>query len=105
MLLSRIVKQSNEKLRYIIDCASWLDDGENVSAAVTVQRLEPLDPEPVEDDTLEVDPITVDEDNPKRLLIWVSKGRDKSRYKVDLQITTSDQQIREDEIIFTIKDI
>lgn len=96
MIIGRFIKQPVDRLRYAVDYSEWLDEGEllvGVTFGVT-----PVGPNPPTVDMFEVStPAT-------ELVFFLSGGQDGFEYKLEITVTTDGGQIKQNEILFTIKD-
>lgn len=91
-ILNTYIKQPAENLDYDIDYSDFLSTGDSIaygSASVSPVGL-----------TLQT-PMVVG----KTLKLWVSGGTDKITYKVTINMTTTQGRIKQDEIVFKVKDI
>lgn len=95
MALGRFVKTPGERKRYSIDYYDWLDQGERIFG-VTFQTYIP--------DELEVDAFQIDPDG-TRVIFFVSGGLDDVLYTVNVKMTTTGGQIKEDELLFVVEAI
>lgn len=96
MKLARFTKASAERKRYTIDYADWLDTGETISSAdFTVT--------PATDNALRVDAYSIA--SPATSVVYfVNYGLDGTTYTVEVTITTSGGQIKEDQVLYSVKD-
>lgn len=94
--IARYQKTPVERKRYTIDYSAWLDEDETLTF-VTFD-VEPQDANPIQIDAFEImdDQVTVQ--------YYVSEGVHNTQYIVDVQITTSAGQKKEDLIEITIVD-
>ena len=92
MRLGRFTKTPVERKRYAIDYSQWLDTGETVSSFVFTTT--PSD--------LVVNAGSLDTTS-TILTYFVSGGTDGQQYALDVRITTSGGQIKEDTILYTIR--
>lgn len=96
MRLSTYVKTPAERKRYAIDYSEWLDTAEtltDVNFSVTPATTTPFS----------VDAFVLDTDF-KSVIFFVSGGENTKQYTVDVRATTSGGQIKEDTIIYTVRD-
>lgn len=96
MKLANFVKSPLERKRYTIDYTDWLDTGETVQAitfTVTPTGLA----------ALQIDAYTI---MPGSLQVsfFANYGELNTVYTVEVLMTTSGGQVKEDEILFTIRD-
>lgn len=97
MKLAKFYKSPVERKRYALDYTDWLDTGETLSSALfTITPSTGTSP-------LEVDAFAIASSG-LELVFFVSFGDDGSTYTVDVQITTSGGQVKEDQILFTVKE-
>lgn len=96
MRLGSFTKTPAERKRYAVDYSDWLDTGETLAAY-----------------TVEVSPATASPlvVNPNALgptstvfVFFVSGGLDRTQYTVDIRMTTSGGQIKEDTILYTVRE-
>ena len=93
----RIVQQPNERIRRLFKLDQWLEEGERV---LTVTAA-------IDNDTdtpLVVDDIVIGPDS-DRFAYYISGGEDGEDYVVTFTITTSVQQVREDELLIGVREI
>lgn len=95
MRLANFVKSPAERKRYTIDYSDWLDTGETI-AAVTFAVT------PSTTNTLEIDAYTIGTPATS-VIFFASLGDANNQYTVDVQITTSGGQTKEDTILFTVR--
>lgn len=96
--LGRFRLQPNERKRYSIGYDDWLADGETILNAVIV--IAPVTVPPLE---LFASTAYIDPDG-KGIFFLVEGGLDGSTYEATVTVTTSDQQIKEDEIVFIVEE-
>lgn len=97
MPLKKYVKAAGERKRYSIDYSEWLDTGETLSGVVfTIPGNSISAP-------LVVDDVMVEPDN-TGVQYYVSGGVDGTNYEVIATATTSVLQIKEDSILFSIRE-
>lgn len=94
MKLGRFTKQPAERKRYSIDYSDWLDTGETISTATFA--VAPTG-------ALEVDAYTIGSPATS-VVFFVNGGTSGVTYKVTVTITTSGGQIKEDEILFSVRE-
>lgn len=95
MKLGTFFKTPSERKRYSLDYTDWLDTGETVnSRAFTVT--------PETGDFLQIDASSIDATG-KQVVFFANYGDDGVSYVVDVIITTSGGQTKEDQITFTVK--
>lgn len=94
MVLERYMQSATERIRYGINYAFMLDEGETISNPVFSVNKSTSPPLVCDDPQI----IT------GNALIWyVSGGVAGQQYYIKVQVETSLGQIREDEVIFTIE--
>ena len=97
MRLGRFSKTPSERKRYAIDYSQWLDTGETVVSYTFAAT-------PVDIST----PFVVDASSLSSagtsLVFFVSGGNNNSQYTVDVKATTSGGQIKEDTVLFMVRD-
>lgn len=96
MKLANFIKSPLERKRYTIDYTDWLDTGETVQSitfAVT----------PATVSTLQIDAYTILPGD-LQVSFFANYGDLNTVYTVEVLMTTSGGQIKEDEILFTIRD-
>lgn len=96
MPLTRYVKAEGERKRYRIDYSEWLDTGETLSDVVFTVPTNTTPPLVVDDVMIEPDTTGVQ--------YYVSGGVDDSNYEVVVTATTSGDQIKIDDLLFTIRE-
>lgn len=97
MPLAKYVKAEGERKRYTVEYADWLDTGETVDNAVfTVVDNSLTIPLVVDDIGVSPDAVSVQ--------YYVSGGEDGVTYEVIVTATTSGAQIKEDSLLFTIRE-
>ena len=92
MKLGTVTQQPSERLSYTIDYKDFLTDGDNVSTATPSVSPSGL----VIDEVSVLDP---------RVRFYVSSGTAGVKYKMQMDVTTADGRILQDEIIFKIKEV
>lgn len=96
MKLARFTKAPGERKRYTIDYSDWLDTGETIS---TVTFL----PSPIQTGGLEVDAYSIA--TPATSVVFFANfGIDGTTYTLNVTITTSGGQTKEDQILFSVRD-
>jgi hypothetical protein len=97
MRLGRFSKTPSERKRYAIDYSEWLDTGETVASYVfTVTPSDATTPFTVDASSLSASGTSI--------VFFVSGGNNNSQYTVDVKATTSGGQIKEDTVLFTVRD-
>lgn len=95
MKLANFIKSPTERKRYTIDYTDWLDTGETVTqVAFTVS--------PSTTSTLQIDAYSIAA-NGLSVVFFANFGDLNKVYTVDVRVTTSGGQIKEDEILFTVR--
>jgi len=95
MNLGKYTKSPDERKRYSIDYADWLDTGEilsNVTFEVT----------PADENPVVIDGIAI-ETGDKSVVFYASAGLDGKSYKAIATMTSSGGQIKEDTVQYTVK--
>lgn len=95
MRIGKFFKTSTERKRYKIDYDPWLDTGEKVST-VTYEVTNATTPVTVENSQVAADGRSVS--------FFVAGGADGQNYEVLVTMTTDGGQIKEDEILYVVKD-
>ena len=95
MKLAKYQKTPAERKRYTLDYTDWLDTGETVSAVVFA-----VDPTGV----LFIDSYSI-VGSGRQVVFYANAGATGVSYTADVRITTSTGQIKEDQIVFVVKDI
>lgn len=96
MLLGRYTQQPGEKLKRILDYASWLESSETITGVTAAI-----------DNTTEpalLVPLIVIDPAGKKFAYYVSEGADGETYTVTFTVTTQ-TQIRKDEIEIEVEDV
>lgn len=95
MKLANFVKSPNERKRYTVDYSDWLDSGETITACAFAVS-------PSTSNSLQIDASTIG--TPATSVIFFANFGDAgSQYTVDIQITTSGGQTKEDTILFSVR--
>jgi hypothetical protein len=95
MKLANFVKTPAERKRYTLDYSDWLDTGETI-ASVT------FGVSPSTTNTLQIDAFTIG--SPATSVIFFANfGDATNQYTVDVQVTTSGGQTKEDTILFSVR--
>ena len=98
MKLGTFKKTPVERKRYSLDYNDWLDTGETVlTRTFSVTPATGASP-------LEIDASSIDPDG-RQVVFFANFGNDGVTYTVDVQITTSGGQTKEDQINFLVKDL
>lgn len=97
MKLGIFTKTPVERKRYSLDYSDWLDTGETIT-----ERMFSVSPI-ANSSSLTIDASLISGDG-KSLSFFVSLGEDDVTYTVDVQITTSTGQVKEDQVLFAVKD-
>jgi hypothetical protein len=96
MKLGRFTKQPAERKRYSIDYTDWLDTGETITlASFTVT--------PASAGALVIDAFSIPA-AAKSVVFFANFGVSGTTYTVTVTITTSGGQIKEDEILFAVRE-
>jgi hypothetical protein len=94
MRIGKYRKQPADRLRYRVDYSDWLDPGETITGVTHA-----VTPAGLVVDGLVVDP------GDTTVSFFASAGVDGEEYKVSITVTTSQGQIKEDEILYSVKDL
>jgi hypothetical protein len=94
MRLAKFQKTSVERIKYTIDYTEWLDEGELLSGVTMV----------ADDPALTIDGYLLNDDK-TMVSYFVSGGVDGFSYTVHSQAQTSAGQLKEDYVLYFIKDI
>lgn len=98
MILEKFTKQPFDEKDYAIDYEEWLDKTgdtlDDVTPIVTCLT------DPADDSLMVTTQITA-----KRIVLWVSGGTDRHKYKVELNVVTAAGRKEQVELIFTVKDV
>jgi hypothetical protein len=97
MKLGRIVQQPNENIRRLVKYDRWLEEGERIVGVVATVL-------PVTSPPFVVDTIVIGPDS-DRFAYYAHGGVDGEDYTATVTITTSVGQVREDELLFGVKEI
>lgn len=97
MRLGKFSKSPDERKRYTVDYTDWLDTSEIVSLGQYVVRQSTTPP-------LVVDAQSILTGN-KKISFYVSGGKDQETYDVEVKITTSTGQVKEDVVSFLVRDL
>jgi hypothetical protein len=96
MKLANFIKSPLERKRYTIDYTDWLDTGELVQSIVFTVT-------PATGSALQVDAYAIAIDG-LSVAFFANFGELNEVYTVEVLMTTDGGQIKEDEILFTIRD-
>jgi hypothetical protein len=96
MSLARFTKTPAERKRYAIDYSDWLDTDETVEFVT-------FTPSPLATGGLEVDAYSISTPATS-VVFFANAGIDGTTYTLDIKITTSGGQIKEDQILFSVRD-
>lgn len=96
MKLGRFTKQPAERKRYAIDYSDWLDTGETISTVSFV-------PSPIGSGGLEIDAYSI-ASPATSVVFFANYGVSGTTYTVTVTVTTSGGQIKEDEILFAVRE-
>lgn len=94
-ILGKYFKDPDERKRYTVDYSDWLDSGELISS-VTFE-VTPSTGTPVVIDGDSIDPDSTG------IVFYASEGADGTTYRVYITMTSSNGQIKQDTVQFTIK--
>jgi hypothetical protein len=97
MRLGSFVKTPIERKRYAIDYSEWLDTGETLSTVVYTIPVVTTPP-------LVVDATSIGSGN-TLAVFFINGGLNGRQYTVEVVATTSGGQIKEDTILFTVRDV
>lgn len=93
----RVVQQPAERLRRLINYTRWMETGENIlTVAVAVV--------PATSPAFVIDNVVIDPDGQK-IAYFASGGVDGEDYTGTFTVTTSVSQVREDEILFGVREV
>jgi len=95
--LGKFTKTPVERKRYALEYADWLDTTETVSSVTFT--VTPIDTVP-----LVVDASSISSSGTE-VVFFINYGTTGTTYTLDIQITTSGGQIKEDQILFVVKDL
>lgn len=96
MRLGKFKQAPLENRRYFVDYSDWLDVGETLTAPPVLSVVETTSP-PL---TISSDAISSDS---LGVVFYVSGGLDGEEYQVDLVVTTSLGQVKEDSFLYIIE--
>lgn len=94
-ILGKYFKDPDERKRYSIDYSDWLDSGELISS-VTFE-VTPSTGSPVVIDGDSINPANTG------VVFYASEGVNGTTYRVHVTMTSSNGQIKEDTVQFTVK--
>lgn len=97
MKLGTFKNTTQEKKRYTVSYADWLDTGEEVASVVYGIDNTTVPPLLVESSMVQVDGLGVS--------FFVSGGEDEEQYVLHIKMTTDAGQIKEDYMVFVVEDI
>lgn len=97
MRLGSFVKTPIERKRYAIDYSEWLDTGETLSTVVYTIPVVTTPP-------LVVDATSIGSGNTVAVF-FINGGLNGRQYTVEVVATTSGGQIKEDTVLFTVRDV
>lgn len=95
MKLGRYTKTPIERKRYVVDYTDWLDTSETVTGVT-------FTPSPIDGSGFQIDAYTIDPTG-KTVAMFVAGGADGTQYTLDIQATTSGGQIKEDQVLFSVR--
>ncbi len=95
MILGKYFKVPADRKRYTIDYTDWLDSGELVNSIT--YEVSPSTGSPVVIDGDSIDP------DYKGVVFYASEGEAGTTYRVFVTMTTSNDQVKEDSVQFTVK--
>ena len=95
MILGKYCKAPDERKRYSINYADWLDTGE-------ILTLVTFEVTPIDADPIVIDGIAI-ESGEKSVVFYASGGLDGKSYKAITTATTSGGQVKEDTVQYTVK--
>lgn len=95
MKLGKFNKTPAERKRYSVSYDQWLDTGETITAAAYVSS-------PLTTFSAAVDSSTIDVGG-RGITFFISGGLDGTDYTIDIQITTSGGQIKEDTLLVSVR--
>ena len=90
-ILASFIKQPYDRLDYDIDYSRWLSEGDEIQ---TVSAS-------AEPSTLLIDGVV---NNITWVKVWLSEGVNRTRYKVTVNVVTTDGREKQDEFTIAIKD-
>jgi hypothetical protein len=93
--IGKFSKSPDERKRYLIDYADWLDTGELITA-VTFEVI------PADTGHVVIDAITI-ETGQQKAVFYASAGVEGKSYKAIATMTTTGGQIKEDTVQYTVK--
>lgn len=94
MRLGSFIKTPAERKRYSIDYSEWLDTGETLATA-TFQVTPSTGTSPLIVDAVSSNTTTV--------VFFVNYGENSKQYTIDVKVTTSGGQLKEDTVLFTVR--
>lgn len=97
MKLGKFIKAPSERKRYSIDYDNWLDTGETIIARAF--EVTPATTTPFAVDA------SANLTGNRSIAFYVNGGDDGETYKVVVSITTSGGQVKEDVILYQVKDV
>lgn len=96
MRLGKFKQAPLENRRYFIDYSDWLDQGETLVSPLIVNVVETTTPPlTITSNAISTDGLGV--------VFYVSGGLDGEEYQVDIIVTTSSAQVKEDSFLYTIE--
>jgi hypothetical protein len=101
MRLGKYTKTPEERKRYTIDYTDWLDSGETVTTITYEVTF--ADDSAVTGSAVEIDESGVDADSLGGYF-FAAAGEDGEQYKVVATMTTTGGQVREDAILFNVRE-
>lgn len=93
MPLAKFVQEPNEQKRYVLDYSDWLDTGETISSVAF--SISPAGMT-VPSSTIGTPANTVS--------FFITGGTSGTKYTVEAQITTSAGQVKEDQLVFIVRE-
>lgn len=97
MKLGKFIKAPGERKRYSIDYNNWLDTGELISTRTF--SVTPVTTPPFLIDASATLP------GNRSIAFYAAGGKSGENYKVTVSISTSGGQVKEDVVLFQVKDV
>ncbi len=96
MKLARFTKAPGERKRYSVEYSDWLDTGETLSGASFAST-------PVTGSPLVIDAVAIAPSG-TQVVFYANGGLTGTTYTSEITVTTSGGQIKEDQILFSVRE-
>lgn len=104
MILKKYTVQPRERRIYTVDCSNWLEDGEILESPTQTAMPVDLVVSGNYDGSFEALDFSISPDS-KKFSFIAGGGRDGERVVVTCVMYTSNKQVKEDELLFKIREV